>query len=93
MANTAHLVRRQSSQNLNPQRSLDRLEMKELRGRLVVENGNSNLSHNYGATNVAFDDTSPNTKVRIMSGFSNGDAALLPVKVGWAWAVHRSYRA
>ncbi|GFG32903.1 hypothetical protein Cfor_01398 [Coptotermes formosanus] len=62
MANTAHLVRRQSSQNLNPQRSLDRLEMKELRGRLVVENGNSNLSHNYGATNVAFDDTSPNTK-------------------------------
>jgi solute carrier family 6 amino acid/orphan transporter-like 15/16/17/18/20 len=63
MANTAHLVRRQSSQNLNPQRSLDRLEMKELRGRLVVENGNSNLSHNYGATNVAFDDTSPNTKV------------------------------
>lgn len=71
MANTAHLVRRQSSQNLNPQRSLDRLEMKELRGRLVVENGNSNLSHNYGATNVAFDDTSPNTKVGLTLGFSN----------------------
>ncbi|XP_067004246.1 sodium-dependent neutral amino acid transporter B(0)AT3 isoform X1 [Anabrus simplex] len=61
MANTAHLVRRQSSQNLNPQRSLDRLEMKEMRGRLVVENGNSNT---YGATNAAFDDSSPNTKVR-----------------------------
>lgn len=60
MANTAHLVRRQSSQNLNPQRSLDRLEMKEMRGRLVVENGNS---ASYGATNVAFDDSSPNTKV------------------------------
>ncbi|XP_067004247.1 sodium-dependent neutral amino acid transporter B(0)AT3 isoform X2 [Anabrus simplex] len=59
MANTAHLVRRQSSQNLNPQRSLDRLEMKEMRGRLVVENGNSNT---YGATNAAFDDSSPNTK-------------------------------
>ncbi|XP_063220725.1 sodium-dependent neutral amino acid transporter B(0)AT3 [Bacillus rossius redtenbacheri] len=59
MANTAHLVRRQSSQNLNPQRSLDRLEMKELRGRLVVENGSS---QGYGATNIAFDDTSPNTK-------------------------------
>jgi solute carrier family 6 amino acid/orphan transporter-like 15/16/17/18/20 len=71
MANTAHLVRRQSSQNLNPQRSLDRLEMKELRGRLVVENGNSNLSHNYGATNVAFDDTSPNTKVERTLDFSN----------------------
>ncbi|XP_046993862.1 sodium-dependent neutral amino acid transporter B(0)AT3 [Schistocerca americana] len=61
MANTAHLVRRQSSQNLNPQRSLDRLEMKEMRGRLVVENGGSN---SYGATNIAFDDSSPNTKVR-----------------------------
>ncbi|PNF18602.1 Sodium-dependent neutral amino acid transporter B(0)AT3 [Cryptotermes secundus] len=70
MANTAHLVRRQSSQNLNPQRSLDRLEMKELRGRLVVENGNSNLSHNYGATNVAFDDTSPNTKTGKVGGGS-----------------------
>nr|CAD7392186.1 unnamed protein product [Timema cristinae] len=62
MANTAHLVRRQSSQNLNPQRSLDRLEMKELRGRLVVENGNNSMSNSYGATNVAFDDNSPNTK-------------------------------
>ena len=28
-----------------------------------VENGNSNLSHNDGATNEAFDDTSPNTKI------------------------------
>lgn len=63
MANTAHLVRRQSSRDLNPQRSLDRLEMKEMRGRLVLENGNSSLTNNYGATNVAFDDTSPNTKV------------------------------
>ncbi|KAJ9595050.1 hypothetical protein L9F63_013647, partial [Diploptera punctata] len=71
MANTAHLVRRQSSQNLNPQRSLDRLEMKELRGRLVVENGSS-LSHNYGATNVAFDDTSPNTKPKVGGGSKLG---------------------
>jgi hypothetical protein len=30
---TSYLVRQQSSQNLNPQRSLDRLEMKEMRGR------------------------------------------------------------
>lgn len=63
MANTAHLVRRQSSRDLNPQRSLDRLEMKEMRGRLVVENG-STSGYNYGATNAAFDDSSPNTKVR-----------------------------
>lgn len=62
MANTAHLVRRQSSRDLNPQRSLDRLEMKEMRGRLVVENGSNSNSYNYGATNAAFDDTSPNTK-------------------------------
>ncbi|KAK9503037.1 hypothetical protein O3M35_011690 [Rhynocoris fuscipes] len=61
MANTAHLVRRQSSRDLNPQRSLDRLELKEMRGRLVaLENGTS-----YGATNTAFDDSSPNTKAAI----------------------------
>lgn len=57
MANTAHLVRRQSSRDLNPQLSLDRLEMKELKGRLVVENGSNTGS--YGATNMAFEDTSP----------------------------------
>ncbi|KAF4518735.1 hypothetical protein B566_EDAN005188 [Ephemera danica] len=35
MANVAHLVRRQSSRDLQPQqRSLDRLELKEMRGRL-----------------------------------------------------------
>lgn len=59
MANTAHLVRRQSSRDLNPQRSMDRLEMKEMRGRLVMENGNST---SYGATNIAFEDTSPGNK-------------------------------
>lgn len=61
MANTAHLVRRQSSRDLNPQRSLDRLELKEMRGRLVMENGNSS---SYGATNAAFEDSSPNTKIK-----------------------------
>lgn len=59
MANTAHLVRRQSSRDLNPQRSLDRLELKEMKSRLVVENGGSG---SYGATNIAFEDSSPNTK-------------------------------
>uniref|UniRef100_A0A1B6CW77 Transporter n=2 Tax=Clastoptera arizonana TaxID=38151 RepID=A0A1B6CW77_9HEMI len=62
MANTAHLVRRQSSRDLNPQRSLDKLEMKEMRGRLVLENGNTPMNNSYGATNIAFDDSSPNTK-------------------------------
>jgi solute carrier family 6 amino acid/orphan transporter-like 15/16/17/18/20 len=63
MANTAHLVRRQSSRDLNPQqqRSLDRLELKEMRGRLVaLENGTTNNTVSYGATNIAFEDTSPN---------------------------------
>ncbi|XP_014260324.1 sodium- and chloride-dependent transporter XTRP3 [Cimex lectularius] len=61
MANTAHLVRRQSSRDLNPQRSLDRLELREMRGRLVaLENGTT-----YGATNTAFDDSSPNTKAAL----------------------------
>ncbi|KAL3285257.1 hypothetical protein HHI36_019367 [Cryptolaemus montrouzieri] len=62
MANTAHLVRRQSSRDLHAQRSVDRLELKEMRGRLVVENGNTGPS--YGATNMAFDDTSPNARIK-----------------------------
>ncbi|XP_030750013.1 sodium-dependent neutral amino acid transporter B(0)AT3 [Sitophilus oryzae] len=62
MANTAHLVRRQSSRDLNSQRSVDRLELKEMRGRLVpIENGSSG---SYGATNIAFEDTSPNSKIK-----------------------------
>jgi hypothetical protein len=71
-----------------PQRSLDRLEMKELRGRLVIQNANCNLSHNNGATNTVFYDTSPNTKVQLIAGlyvgFANWNAANVFVKVGWA---------
>ncbi|XP_016844202.1 sodium-dependent neutral amino acid transporter B(0)AT3 isoform X1 [Nasonia vitripennis] len=62
MANTAHLVRRQSSRDLKPQKSVDKLEMKEMRGRLVAESRKSNVTANYGATNAAFEDSSPNTK-------------------------------
>ncbi|CAH1119399.1 unnamed protein product [Phaedon cochleariae] len=64
MANTAHLVRRQSSRDLNPQRSLDRLELREMRGRLVIENGSKGT---YGSTNAAFEDTSPNSKIKSVS--------------------------
>lgn len=60
MANTAHLVRRQSSRDLKPQKSIDKLEMKEMRGRLVVDNRKNVTTANYGATNAAFEDTSPN---------------------------------
>lgn len=60
MANTAHLVRRQSSRDLKPQKSIDKLEMKEMRGRLVVDNRKNVATVNYGATNAAFEDTSPN---------------------------------
>lgn len=63
MANTAHLVRRQSSRDLKPQKSVDKLEMKEMRGRLVVDNRKTNTTANYGATNAAFEDSSPNMKV------------------------------
>ncbi|PBC31586.1 Sodium-dependent neutral amino acid transporter B(0)AT3 [Apis cerana cerana] len=62
MANTAHLVRRQSSRDLKPQKSVDKLEMKEMRGRLVVDNRKTNTTANYGATNAAFEDSSPNMK-------------------------------
>lgn len=67
MANTAHLVRRQSSRDLKPQKSMDKLEMKEMRGRLVVENKKNITTANYGATNAAFEDFSPNTKVNILN--------------------------
>lgn len=60
MANTAHLVRRQSSRDLKPQKSIDKLEMKEMRGRLVVDNRKNITTANYGATNAAFEDSSPN---------------------------------
>lgn len=59
MANTAHLVRRQSSRDLNPQRSLDRLELTDMKNRLMLENGNfaSYSKPTYGATNPKFEDT------------------------------------
>ncbi|XP_074116113.1 sodium-dependent neutral amino acid transporter B(0)AT3 [Cotesia typhae] len=63
MANTAHLVRRQSSRDLKPQKSVDRLEMKEMRGRLVVDS-RKNPTTNYGTTNPGFDDSSPSTKAK-----------------------------
>ncbi|KAJ8683793.1 hypothetical protein QAD02_019585 [Eretmocerus hayati] len=62
MANTAHLVRRQSSRDLKPQKSVDKLEMKEMRGKLMAESRKRDLSVNYGATNAAFDDSSPGAK-------------------------------
>lgn len=68
MANTAHLVR-QSSRDVYPQqRSLDRLELKEMRGLLVVANGSTG---SYGATNVAFEDTSPNNLKSVCSSKRN----------------------
>jgi len=39
--------------------------MKEMRGRLVVENGAGNSTATYGATNIAFDDSSPNIKAAV----------------------------
>ncbi|KAL1129026.1 hypothetical protein AAG570_013558 [Ranatra chinensis] len=66
MANTAHLVRRQSSRDLNPQRSLDRLELKEMRGRLVAMENGTTTTGGYGATNIAFEDTSPNAKQGVL---------------------------
>jgi solute carrier family 6 amino acid/orphan transporter-like 15/16/17/18/20 len=57
-------MRRQSSRDLKPQKSVDKLEMKEMRGRLVVESRKSNITANYGATNAGFEDSSPSAKVR-----------------------------
>uniref|UniRef100_A0A8D8BT13 Transporter n=1 Tax=Culex pipiens TaxID=7175 RepID=A0A8D8BT13_CULPI len=73
MANTAHLFRRQSSRDLIQQatvRSLDELELRELRSRLVrAENGSGGpgggRSVAYGATNQAFisDDDPPMARI------------------------------
>jgi|GEM_PF-6503809 len=61
MANTAHLVRRQSSMDLHHQRSIDRVEMRDMRGRLMDNHAaGSFINNTYGATNLAFEDTSPN---------------------------------
>lgn len=64
MANTAHLVRRQSSRDLQyqTQRSIDRLELKEIRSRLVESNRGNTISASYGATNLAFEESSPNER-------------------------------
>lgn len=70
MANTAHLVRRQSSRDLKPQKSIDKLEMKEMRGRLVVDNRNI-ATANYGATNAAFEDSSPNKVFLLLLSFQH----------------------
>lgn len=74
MANTAHLVRRQSSRDLKPQKSIDKLEMKEMRGRLMVDNRKNISTANYGATNAAFEDSSPNkSKTGNGPGTGNND--------------------
>ena len=60
MANSAHLVRRQSSRDLNPQRSLERLELKDVKTRIIAMEKSRSLSSydktSYGTTNAAFED-------------------------------------
>lgn len=60
MANTAQLLRRQSSRDLYKQRSIDRVELRDIRKGLIDSTGVGNITVNYGATNLAFEDTSPN---------------------------------
>ncbi|XP_065204180.1 sodium-dependent neutral amino acid transporter B(0)AT3 isoform X2 [Planococcus citri] len=63
MANSAHLVRRQSSRDLNPQRSLDRLELKDMKNRLLLENGGYS-KNTYGTTsNTKFEEEKPESAV------------------------------
>ncbi|XP_069951018.1 sodium-dependent neutral amino acid transporter B(0)AT3 isoform X2 [Cherax quadricarinatus] len=58
MANAGHLVRRTSQREMVvPQKSLDRMEMRDMRNRLVQENGGPS----YGTTNQGFED--PQNKV------------------------------
>lgn len=73
MANTAHLVRRQSSRDLHNQRSIDRLELREIRGRLVDSVG-THITASYGATNLAFEETSPNEQGVLKGGIITEEA-------------------
>lgn len=53
MANAGHLVRRTSQREMVvPQKSLERIEMRDMRNRLVQENGGPS----YGTTNQGFED-------------------------------------
>ncbi|CAG7687319.1 unnamed protein product [Allacma fusca] len=58
MANSAHLVRRQSSRELRPQKSYDRMELRELHGRLLSNDATAANSVNYGSLNPGFTDES-----------------------------------
>ena len=58
MANSAHLVRRQSSRELRPQKSYDRMELRELHGRLLSNDASAVNSVNYGSLNPGFSDDS-----------------------------------
>jgi len=62
MANMAQLTRRQSSRELYRQRSYDRMELREMHGRLLSTESAPGQSANYGTVNPAFnkdkDDTS-----------------------------------
>lgn len=58
MANMAQLTRRQSSRELGRQRSYDRMELRELHGRLLSNESQAGHSSNYGALNPAFKEES-----------------------------------
>ncbi|XP_069181360.1 sodium-dependent neutral amino acid transporter B(0)AT3 isoform X2 [Procambarus clarkii] len=61
MANAGHLVRRTSQREMVvPQKSLDRMEMRDMRNRLVQENGGPS----YGTTNQGFEDPQKRTSVK-----------------------------
>jgi solute carrier family 6 amino acid/orphan transporter-like 15/16/17/18/20 len=54
MANMGQLVRRQSSRELRHQKSYDRMELRELHGRLLHSDASASHSVNYGSLNPAF---------------------------------------
>ncbi|XP_076046810.1 sodium-dependent neutral amino acid transporter B(0)AT3 [Oratosquilla oratoria] len=61
MANAGHLVRRTSQREMVvPQKSLDRFEMRDMRNRLVQENGGPS----YGTTNQGFEDPQRRSSVK-----------------------------
>jgi len=66
MANMGQLVRRQSSRELRPQKSYDRMELREMQGRLISQDASASNT-NYGSLNPAFKDDPETTDLVMKS--------------------------
>ncbi|KAK3893896.1 hypothetical protein Pcinc_002335 [Petrolisthes cinctipes] len=75
MANAGHLVRRTSQREMVvPQKSLERMEMRDMRNRLVQENGGPA----YGTINQGFEDPQSQFPSSLLPSLHSFPSSLLP---------------